>query len=65
MPKLFVGSSLANFDEPRIFEQPDHLVRFQYRRSGHISPNTDRTSAHEFRNQFWLAIFEEHFDDFL
>lgn len=63
MPKLLVGSSLADFRKPEALEESHELRRFQDRQSPHRSLDRHQLRADELRLDGWLPFFQKQLEN--
>lgn len=64
MTKLFVQTTLADFNKPHFLQNGGHFTRFQDRNCSH-SGHKNFLRANELRFELRLTIFQKHFDNFL
>jgi len=64
VPKLLMGAPLPDLFEAEPVQDPDDLARTQDRKPAHCS-GRDCLSTDELRLESWLAVLEEHRNDFV
>ena len=61
MTKLLVRAALADFNETKLLEKPDNLLRLQNRNGRHASCNPDLAHSDKLGLQYGLTVLEQHF----
>lgn len=64
MAKLFVRTTLPHFDETKLAQDGDDLGRLQHRDITHVSRDGDVLYPDELGFENWIAILQEHGNDF-
>ena len=64
MAKLFMRTTLPNFDESENQEYRNYLARFQYRNTGHSGDN-NRLSTYKLGFKPGLTVIQKHGDNLL
>ena len=62
--KLFVGSTLADLNEPESLEDRNDLLRPKDREAAHRSSHGDVLDADELRLEDRIPVLQEHGDNF-